>query len=207
MYSRLLAACISVTLLISLVTAYEIEYDVYNSISSLPIWAANVSLINESFTLSNTTSSLGTAFIYNSSDLDYNVEIYRTGYARYNSRLSVKNDSYHRVELIPLSTEGIIKLRVNDLTLSSHSFCLYWQDNNRLYKCYTPNDTYITVHNNVNYTLTVDINKYDLISNTGEYANNLYIILPMLLGLFVFALLIAILIGLIMFVYRRISKK
>jgi hypothetical protein len=194
-------------LLIVSVSAYTITYDVSNSQTLLPITGANVTLFNDTVILSNLTGTNGISDLSSNTNSIFYVLVYKGGYDNYISNLNAYNDSYHKILLNPSAAEGIIKLRVEDLTLKSHSFCLYWIDNNRLYKCFSVNDTYITIMNNVNYSLVPDINKLDLITSPTHLKDNLYLIMPMLIGLFVIILIFFMFAGMAVYIYYKIRGK
>lgn len=193
-------------LLIGCVNAYTLTYEIDNSLSLLPITGANITLTNDTFILSNLTETSGLSDLSSSTNAVFQVLVYKGGYNNYVSTLIANNNSYHKVLLTPSSAEGIIKLRVEDLTLIKHTFCLYWVSNNRLYKCFNVNDSYITITNNENYTLVPDIDKVDLITSPTNLKDNLYLIIPAFLGILVFALILFSFVAICIFIYNKIKR-
>jgi len=170
---------IIIFLLVCLVSGYvcavNVEYRIYNFNTLQPIYQANVSLYNGTY-ITQQTDNYGLAELSATTGY-YNVTVYKSGYTTYNSYdKNITGDESNSVSLVQLSTEGIIKLSINDLTFSTHKICVYY-DNGRLDNCYDTNDT-IIIHNNINYTIIPNVNKVDLLSNPDSY----WLYLPSLMG-------------------------
>jgi len=54
---------------------------------------------------------------------------------------NITNDTLITKYLTPISTEGIVRLKLSDMTGLNHPFCIYYTENNRLYNCYKSNET------------------------------------------------------------------
>lgn len=183
------------------VCAANVEYRIYNFNTLQPVYQANVSLYNGTY-ISQTTDNYGIAEISATTGY-YNVTVYKAGYTSYNSiDHNISNDETNSVSLVQLSTEGIIKLTINDLTFSTHKICLYYS-NGRIDQCYSGNDTIITIHNNMNYTIVPDVNKMDLINNPDNY----WLYLPTILGILGVLVFIIAIIAVIIGAYHILRGK
>jgi len=178
-------------LLIGLVSAYNIEYRVTDFNTHQPIENVNVTLYNDSVSYSDLTDIHGLIdFIRNETNY-FNVLAYRSGYTTYNGFLNFSNASLlyqDDIILNQFSQSGIIRLTQNDLTLSVHKSCFYF-DNGRLEGCYNYNDT-IILHANMNYTWVPIITITDSLSSITGINHLLYWVAPYLIGLFVLVILI-----------------
>jgi hypothetical protein len=147
-------------------SASNVEYAVYNFNTLQPVNAANVTITNDTMSYSGLTNTDGIVTFSIMAPGNYSTNIIKSGYTGTTLSLQILNTSLNYVDdayIYQNSNSGIIRLIVSDLTLTSHRICIYF-DNSRLAGCYDANDT-ITLHNNLNYSATVVIEKTDVLSS------------------------------------------
>lgn len=160
---------------------YTINYYVADINTYQALNQANITLINNTIIYNSTTDDYGNGYFPSVTTGYYDVQIIRSGYLEYNSNLNVQTNTTIDVYLIPISTEGIIFLTFNDITLTNHNFCLYYRDNNRLHGCYHINDT-VRILNDYNYTLKLRIKPSDILTNPSTLSRYSHIYLSIILG-------------------------
>ena len=194
---------ISIFLLIGSVSAYNVQYGIFNYNTLQPIENANVTLSNSTYETSKLTPTDGyVLFDLNETPENWNVNVWRSGFFTYTSTLNITNDTFETVYLDSSSTAGIIRLKMNDFTLSQHYVCLYFTSNGRLFGCYNSTDV-ITIHNNMNYTFNIMVNKIDLISSPTAIENYFWIYLGVIISIMI---MVSILGVLIITVYRLMKR-
>jgi hypothetical protein len=159
-----------------------LEYTVRDFNTLQFIAAANVTIYNDTFEYSHLTDANGYADPAAPFG-NWSVKVWRGGYFPYDSSIEYLNTTAMQfVNLNPSSTQGIVRLRFSDLTMVSHSFCLYTTSNMRLVECYEPNGTIAVLHINTNYTLKPLIRQADILSTPSGLSTYARIYAPMLIG-------------------------
>jgi len=184
------------------VSAFSVDFQVLNFNTLAPVENANITLTNSSAEISVLTDSVGIGNfkIYD----NYTVSIWKSGYATYDGNLNVTNDTTKTIYLNQLSTEGIVKITVVDLTLTEHSSGIYFS-NGRLKDIYPLNATW-ELHNNLGYTWIPIISKTDLISNPTGLSRYIFMFFGVFLSLMVFLFLILVAITLIYTVVKYVKN-
>jgi len=206
MHSKAIKALIMLLALITTVQALTVEYGVYDINNRQPITGVTVTVYNnQTFELnqSNTNTDGLISLYLNETQTYHTVEISKIGY--YNSRTNqtyITDPDVTLTHLIPISTEGLIRLRFTDLTLSEHEFCIYFAENNRLDECYKINET-VTILTNHEYIITPKITKYDLISNPSNIKTYAPLFGTTIIGLGFILAIIILFIGLLWRIIRK----
>jgi hypothetical protein len=78
---------------------------------------------------------------------------------------NISSDNAFLRYMYPISTNGIIRVKIKDNTLNGgHKFCFFYAENDRLSGCYGENDT-ITLIVDHNYIIMPQIEKGDIINS------------------------------------------
>lgn len=168
------------------VSAYSVNFQVLNYNTLAPVQSANITLTNTTTEISTLTDvyGVGSFILFD----NYTISIWKSGYATYDSTLNITNDTTRTVYLNQLSTEGIVKITVVDLSLSEHTSCIYFS-NGRLKECYPLNETW-ELHNNLEYQWIPMISKLDLVSNPTGLKNYVFMFAGVIASLIIFVFII-----------------
>jgi hypothetical protein len=169
-------------LLINSVNAYSITFQVLNYNTLAPIENANITLTNSTMEISALSDIHGVHVFYLTDN--YTIDIWKSGYAPYDGNLNITNDTQKDIYLMSLSTEGIVKINIVDLSMSEHNSAIYFS-NGRLKEIYPLNDTW-ELHNNLNYSWSPMINKMDLISNPTGLSRYIFMFAGVIISLLTF---------------------
>jgi len=156
-------------LLISSVSAFNVDFGVYDINTNIPIEGANVTIYNQSLNfleVSGLTNADGlVSLAVTTQSTDYYIYFSKIGYEDYfNFNYNISNETQDNIYLRPFSTSGIIRITVTDLTFTNHQYCIYFKDNNRLYDCFHTNET-LVLHNNYEYIMRIRLGKADIYSS------------------------------------------
>ena len=164
-------------LMMHTISAFNVDYGVYDINTNIPLSSVNVSLYNQSNNIvqvSGLTNNEGLVSLsVTTQSNDYYIYARKIGYEDYyNLNYNITNETQDNLYMRPFSTSGIIRIKVSDLTLSEHDYCVYFKDNNRLYDCFKLNDTLI-LHNNYEYIIRIRLNKLDMYSSPDMISQSL----------------------------------
>lgn len=137
---------------------------------------------NESQLLNSTyTSSLGYGNLTINETLTYYTAYYSLiGYHAQAINYTWTTDPAESVYMYPISDDGIVRIRFNDLTYNTREYCIFYNSNNRLEGCYNANDT-VQLIVNQEYTVRPKIATLDLLSSEKSIKNN-FLLYAMLIG-------------------------
>ena len=175
--------------MLNTVYAYNLEYTVFNYKTLQPVDNANISIYNSTYEISKLTDTNGYA-IFDLND-SYIVDINKNSYTIYTTTINNTNNSAYDVYLTPYSHSGIVRVNFVDLTFSTHTFCLYF-NNSRLEGCYvTNNGSNVILHNNMEYTFIPTITKNDIFSNPTALEKYLGFYYGAIIGVIIFLIIIS----------------
>jgi hypothetical protein len=185
------------------------EYRVYNFNTAQPVAVVNIAGDNGTYSYLNVTDSSGNAILSFLTNESLSVTFSRSGYeTKTISRNYTSADSTEDIFLNAQSTSGIIRLYINDLSGSDHINCVYFTDNGRLYECATVNSSsYTIIHTSMNYTFRPSITRSDLVSSPQSILTYGYLWLPFIIAMTVIGMLIAVLSGLIISLYKKTKRR
>jgi len=189
-------------LLIQSVNAYSVTFQVLNYNSLAPIENANISLTNDTTEISGLTDIHG-VYLFHVFD-NYTIDISKSGYAPYAGNLNITNDTQKDIYLMSLSTEGIVKINIVDLSMSEHNSAIYF-NNGRLKEIYGLNDTW-ELHNNLNYSWSPMINKMDLVSNPTGLSRYIFMFAGVIISLLTFGFIALVAIYLLYLGVKNVTK-
>jgi len=199
-------ALIMLIILTTTVQALNIDYGVYNINNRVGIPTATITIYGNESQLLNTSNTDADGYAelqINETLTYYNIVISKIGYYDINKNTTYINTTIDNSYMIPISTEGLIRLRFNDLTLKDHEFCIYFAENNRLDECYEINET-VTILTNHQYIITPKINSYDIISTPQNIINYSYMFSGTIIGI---SVLVTILVLFGFIIYKLIKGR
>jgi hypothetical protein len=165
-------------MLIPLVNAYSITWEVRDLNTKNVIDGATINFINDSDSFEvNTSNGLATGNIINYTGfVRYNIS--KIGYfPTLNAVVAGEIDTYINVYMTPISNDGIVRVLWSDDTLNypDRKLCFFFKENDRLDGCYYKNET-IQLINNKEYYVEPQTNFYDqLFSIDGLWSNKMQI--------------------------------
>ena len=200
-----LKALITLIILATTVQALTIDYGVYNINNRVGIPSATIKIYGNETQLLNQTNTNDDGYAtldINETLTYYNIIISKIGYYDINKNTTYTVDAVDSSYMIPISTDGIIRLRFNDLTLQDHKFCVYFAENNRLDQCYERLNETVTILTNREYIIVPTITKYDIVSTPTNIINYSYIFGGTLIGIAIIVLIV----GIFGFIIRKLIK-
>lgn len=204
---RLLLLLLAQAILATPSSAYNMTWYVYDINTATAQSGATITAVNATAASIGTvtTDSLG----YASLSLDpinpiqVNYTVTKIGYFQYQNTASVTNaDIFHTVAFYPATTDGIIRLRFDDMTLSVEQVCVFYKSNMRLQDCYYANET-IQLSVNTAYLLRPRGNVRQLINSPSALGNYAWFYVGWLIQ---FTAFIAVLGFFILYLRRMITK-
>jgi len=192
-------------LIMGYASAENITYGVYDINTRNPIEAVEIKTYNNLSNLLNTSVTNANGLLdlqLNESSTYYIIQYVKIGYFPYE-----KNNTYDPIDtdlefLTPITQDGIIRIRFNDLTLTKHKFCLFFKENGRLDGCYLQNDT-ITILVNREYIIRPELETLDVFSSTENIKNYSYIYSGLIIGM---GLLFSIVFIFVAIIFKMIRK-
>lgn len=148
------------------------------------------------------TSAEGYGNLTINETLEYYTAYYsKIGYHAQAINYSWTLDPAESVYMYPISDDGIVRIRFNDLTFNTREYCIFYNSNDRLEGCYNANDT-VQLIVNQEYTIRPKISTLDLVSSERSIRNN-FLLYTMLIG----AVMVACFpIGLILYILYSMMK-
>jgi len=130
--------------------------------------------LNSTFTDSNGFGNVSINETLEYYTVQYSKVGYHTQYINYTWTVDFSESVY----MYPISDDGIVRLRFNDLTFNTREFCIFYDLNDRLEGCYGANET-VQLLVNQNYTVNPKLVTMDLLSSEDSVKNNflMYIML------------------------------
>lgn len=189
-------------LLINSVDAYSVTFQVLNYNTLSPIENANITLTNATTEISGLSDIHG-VYIFHVFD-NYTIDVSKSGYAPYSGNLNISNDTQKDIYLMSLSTEGIVKINIVDLSMSEHNSAIYYS-NGRLKEIYSINDTW-ELHNNLNYSWSPMVTKIDLVTNPSGLSRYIFMFAGVIISLITFLFIILTIISLLYLVVKNVKS-
>jgi hypothetical protein len=187
-------------LLASYASDYSIQWGIYDFNTLNPLNNVTLSLNNISDSYTVKTDIAGYAFDeINAGNLS--VTASKTGYAPYDAFYNISGNVSAEYFMLPRSHQGIIRIKVVDMTLSEHENCFFFS-NSRFVGCYKSNDT-ILLHTNMNYTWMPVLTKTDLIGSPATLDKYAWYYFGTIIGLVAIVFIIALMLLIILKVIRR----
>lgn len=189
-----------------LVSANTITFDIRDLNTKVGINNVSINLRNSTDEISGYTVDGLKSFTENTDLLYYDLK--KIGYFSISnvSMGNVTGDSYNIVFMTPISTDGLIRVPVGDLTGGEHEYCVYYSENNRLDTCYKLNETAIFITNK-EYIIRPKITSLDTVSsltvlnNFGGYYVKFLFGFILMFSIFLFFL------ALLIYLYKRVRLK
>lgn len=127
------------------------------------------------------SSSMGYGNLSINETLAYYTTTYsKIGYHAQSVNYTWTTDPAESLYMYPISEDGIVRIRFNDLTFNLREFCIFYDLNDRLEGCYTQNETVQLLVNQA-YTITPKLETLDLLSSEESIKNN-FLLYAMLIG-------------------------
>jgi len=157
-------------LLASTVAAHTLTFSVYDYNTLNPIASANVSYIHDDVPSYILTDDNGFANVFDASG-DYYYNITAPGYfGEYDGLAEVTADESVISYLIPVSREGLIRVKFGDLTFcEDREYCVFYTANGRLQGCYGLNETPHFIVNQA-YKIKPKLCKSDALISTSSFS-------------------------------------
>ena len=184
--------------------AMDIVFYIADINNRLPIEGAFINVYGNMSNYLNSTysSSLGYGNLTINESLEYyTVEYSKIGYHAQSVNYTWTIDSAESVYMYPISEDGIVRIKFNDLTYKDREFCVFYDLNDRLEGCYSQNETVQLLVNQA-YTVTPKLETLDLLSSEKSIKDN-FLLYAMLIGAVMVA---AFPIGLILYLLYSMMK-
>ena len=164
--------------LMGCVQAFSIEYYIANINNRLPVEDAALTIYNNYSEVINTSTTNAdglSAFDINESRTYYTVKVEKIGYHTQYINYTWTGIDSESLYLYPISDDGIVRIRFNDLTYIDRDFCVFYNSNGRLEGCYSMNET-VTLLVNQQYKITPKLGSLDILSSEASIEKNIMVL-------------------------------
>lgn len=180
---------------------YTIDFNIYNINNLQPLQGVNITY-NISAD-STATDSLGAATLTLPADMDvYPIRYTLSGYHTTNINYTWTGSTVESVAMYPISTDGLVFIRIRDHTLNNRETCILYGGSQRIQGCYQANET-IKLLVNQEYVFVPEIHHLDMVSSRRGL-EQYFTLLATITGGFI---ILAFLVGLIVYVGYSIVRK
>lgn len=134
---------IMLMLLAGFVNSYTLTFETYNLNNKVPLNNATIVLTNGTDTQTQYTNLNGNT-VYTINPVNHQYNITKPGYYPIlNTAITTMTDDIYEIHyLTPISQDGIVRIRFNDLTFATdREFAIFYGENNRLEGVYKLNET------------------------------------------------------------------
>jgi hypothetical protein len=132
---------------------------------------------------------------------NYTISAYKPGYSMKNTSFYI-NESETKVSYLTYDTADNVKFIFSDLTFQKHIWCFYYEDNNRLFGCFTENDTVLFPLNR-NYTAYPKLSIFEQLGFAGSSISFLVQIALFIIGGLCLLLFMSFIIGVGMYMVKK----
>ena len=152
---------------------------------------------------STSTDSLGFSNMsINESSTYYTASFTKLGYHTQYLNYTWTADNSQSVYMYPVSDDGIVRLKLHDMTLSVRAYCILYDNNGRLEGCYNQNDT-VQLLVNQNYTVVPELTLIDIIASEASVKKNIMLFGGLFTAAMVLVFICAIPVALFMKIFRK----
>lgn len=195
-----------ITVLTGFVEASTIDYLILNINTRQPVENVSIKLIEDGDIVNTTNTNINGVATYSFNPIgeNFSYTLSKLGYISSESIINLSTNLTIIDSITPLSSQGIIRLIPNDITLQGgHDIIVYFKENNRLQGIYKSNET-IQLLVNREYIFKPRMTSTDMILNTRNIERYWYIYISVFIAVAIFILLLALVIAVL---FRQLRKR